>query len=114
MGVTRDDFTRYSRHVTRGPRWKALRMSILERDGFQCRKCGARGKLEVDHVKPVRDRPDLAYEPSNLQSLCPRCHTRKTRVECGHPPEDPERARWASFVADTPAASPKHERKPDA
>ncbi|MCJ8335031.1 MAG: hypothetical protein MJH10_12375 [Epibacterium sp.] len=55
-----DDCKRHSRKVTRGPRWKALRMQALERDGRQCVECGARRRLEVDHIEPVRERTDLA------------------------------------------------------
>lgn len=91
---------RHSRRVTRGPRWKTLRMAVLERDGFRCRECGAPGRLEVDHVKPVRTHPDLAYDPANLQALCPSCHTRKTRIECGHPEPDERRQAWRSLVDD--------------
>lgn len=74
-------------------------MRALRRDGFRCVKCGARGRLEVDHVKPVRTHPDLAWSIDNLQSLCPPCHTRKTRIECGHPPMHPERAKWLGLIA---------------
>ncbi len=111
MGMKRDDFTRYSRHVTRGPRWKALRMAVLERDGFRCKSCGARGRLEVDHIQPVRSRPDLAYAPDNLQALCPACHTSKTRIECGHPPPDPARQQWQAAVSDLERHHPNRARK---
>ena len=48
MGVT--EWQRHSRRVTRGPRWKTLRMAVLERDGFKCRFCGQnRGRLEIDY-----------------------------------------------------------------
>ncbi|MFW5641777.1 MAG: HNH endonuclease [Roseicyclus sp.] len=97
MGVRREH-TRWSRHVTRGGRWKTLRAAVLERDGYRCRSCGARGRLEVDHIKPVRTHPALAYEPGNLQALCPACHTRKTRIECGHPPPDERREKWRQAV----------------
>ena len=99
MGVTQEH-RRYSRHVTRGQRWRTLRMAVLERDGYRCRECGATGRLEVDHVKPVRTHPKLAYAPENLQALCPACHTRKTRIECGHPEPDPKRKAWDAAVAD--------------
>lgn len=97
MGV-RKEHIRHSRAVTRGPRWQALRMSILDRDGHACRQCGDRGRLEVDHIKPVRTHPALAYDPANLQALCPACHTRKTRLECGHPERSPEARDWARMV----------------
>lgn len=96
MGVKQ--WKRYSRKVIRTKRWKALRLEILRRDGFQCVQCGARGRLEVDHIKPVRTHPELSYEPSNLQTLCPSCHTRKTRIECGHKPPSPERLAWREAV----------------
>lgn len=90
--------TRYSKHITRGPRWKALRLKVLRRDGFKCVKCQARGRLEVDHILPVRTHPELAYEIDNLQVLCPSCHSRKTRQENGHAPPDPHRAQWRAAV----------------
>lgn len=97
MGMKRR-FEGPSRAVTRGPRWRALRLQALRRDGWQCVQCGARGRLEVDHILPVRTHPHLAYELGNLQALCARCHTRKTRIECGHPPPDPKRAAWREAV----------------
>lgn len=97
MGV-RKEHHRHSKRVTRTARWKTLRMAILERDGFRCRDCGGRGRLEVDHIKPVRTHPGLAYAPGNLQALCPACHTRKTRIECGHPPPREGRHDWAEAV----------------
>ena len=84
MGV-RKEHQRFSRQVTRTKRWKALRAEILERDGYRCRGCGCGGRLEVDHVKPVRTHPELSYDPGNLQALCPGCHTRKTRIELRTP-----------------------------
>ncbi|MEM0990813.1 MAG: HNH endonuclease signature motif containing protein [Pseudomonadota bacterium] len=91
---------RYSKHITHGPRWKYLRQLALRRDGFQCVQCGARGRLEVDHIQPVRSHPELAWELDNLQCLCPGCHARKTRIECGHAPSDPDRERWRAAVDD--------------
>ncbi|MFN3955104.1 MAG: HNH endonuclease [Pararhodobacter sp.] len=95
MGVKYD---RHSARVIQSPRWKRLRWIILRRDGFACVQCGAKGRLEVDHIKPVRDAPELSFEPGNLQTLCPSCHTRKTRLECGHPERSPERKAWDSLL----------------
>ena len=91
MGL-RQDYKRYSAKVTRGPRWKALRMQA------QCVQCGERRRLECDHVLPVRDRPDLSYTLSNLQILCGRCHARKTRLEVGHAPLSPKRQQWRDLL----------------
>lgn len=98
MNEDRLAFQRHSQKVTRTKRWKVLRMVILERDGFACKSCGARGRLEVDHIKPVRTHPELSFEPGNLQPLCAACHTRKTRIECGHKPQPESRKDWSGFV----------------
>lgn len=107
MGVRRDHH-RFSKRVTRTNRWKTLRMAILERDGFRCRSCGCGGRLEVDHIKPVRTHPDLSYEPSNLQALCPSCHTRKTRIECGHPKPRKDLSDWQKSVTSLSTTDKKH------
>jgi 5-methylcytosine-specific restriction protein A len=97
MGVIRE-YQRYSQRVIRTKRWKVLRLEILERDGYRCTSCGCGGRLEVDHIKPVRTHPELSYDPGNLQALCPGCHTRKTRIECGHPPPREDRQEWRQAV----------------
>lgn len=98
MGVKR--WHRHSDHVTRSRRWKALRIEALRRDGWACVQCGSRHRLEVDHVKPVRDRPDLSFDLTNLRTVCKSCHTKKTRLECGHAELSPERQAWRDLVAD--------------
>ena len=103
MALIRKDFARYSRPVLKTRRWQVLRHQILERDGWQCRCCGERRRLEVDHVQPVRHAPERAFDPANLQVLCSSCHTRKTRIECGHKPADPKRQAWREAVADLAA-----------
>jgi len=92
-------FKRHSKSIIRSRRWAAVRLLALRRDGFACVKCGARGRLEVDHVISVRDAPERAFDLSNLQSLCPTCHGAKTRVEVGLPEVSPERAEWRRAVA---------------
>ena len=91
-------FARNSRGVLKCRRWPALRQRALRRDGFRCVICGATGRLEVDHIAPVRTHPEKAFDLDNLQSLCARCHTRKTRIECGHPPPNPERLKWQASI----------------
>ncbi len=89
---------RHSRWVTRSRRWKALRLLALRRDGFKCVECGAVGRLEVDHIQPVRTHPELAFDLNNLQSLCPFHHGQKTRSEVGLPPPNPHRRAWREAV----------------
>ncbi|MEO1265108.1 MAG: HNH endonuclease signature motif containing protein [Pseudomonadota bacterium] len=84
--------------MLRDKRWPALRLAAKRRDGWKCVACGSRHKLEVDHQLPVRDRPDLAFDLGNLQTLCSRCHARKTRVEVGLAEENPARDAWRSAV----------------
>jgi 5-methylcytosine-specific restriction protein A len=108
MAVSRSKFAAYSGPVIRSARWPALRLAALRRDGWRCVSCGARGRLEVDHMKPVRTHPELGFTLGNLQSLCAPCHSRKTRIECGLPPLDPARAAWREFVA---ALAKPHKQK---
>ena len=64
---------------------RAWREAVLIRDAYICRHCsrvlGQSGEAHADHVVPVRLRPDLRYEVSNGQALCPTCHARKTNAE---------------------------------
>ncbi len=47
-----------------------------------CKRHGVtRAAEQVDHIVPLKDRPDLAFEPSNLQALCVPCHARKSAKE---------------------------------
>lgn len=97
MGVS-DRFPRHGRPVLKSKRWQALRLEIIERDFARCCDCGAMRRLEVHHVLSVRDRPDLAFDPANLKTLCAGCHTKITRIECGFPPPDPRREAWRGAV----------------
>ncbi|MDS0282868.1 HNH endonuclease [Haloarcula onubensis] len=59
--------------------WATMATLVRQRDGHQCRNCGALGgprdgdaELHVDHQHPrSRDGPD---HPSNLRTLCRSCH----------------------------------------
>ena len=64
---------RERREVYGHRRWRGLRARILLAAGWACARCDRTASV-VHHVKPLRDRPDLAFEPSNLQALCGPCH----------------------------------------
>lgn len=71
----------------RGRGWVKLAELIRERDGHRCQRCNRtqeenRQKLSVDHIKPWRlfDSAEAANHPTNLISLCRKCHTWKTHV----------------------------------
>ena len=60
--------------------WKRARAAALQRDQGMCAECmrqfragyGIRPRRAemVHHIVPVKERPDLALELDNLQSLC--------------------------------------------
>ena len=66
-----------------GPTWWKVRRTALERDDYECQKCGA-GVAElgrnpdVHHIEPVRDfeDPEEAHQLDNVVCLCRSCHRR--------------------------------------
>ena len=77
-------------------RWRLLRRRILDRDGWRCVQCGKAGRLEVDHVVPVKDGGDW-WDPSNLRTLDRRCHFSKSAAE-NAPPDPPDVAEWRAYL----------------
>ncbi|EKE75520.1 HNH endonuclease [Oceanibaculum indicum] len=63
------------------PEWKALRAQHLKRQPT-CQSCGASARM-VDHIRPWKGDAALFLDPNNLQSLCHRCHSRKTASHDG-------------------------------
>ena len=57
----------------------SLRARVLERDGFRCRRCGARAadgaRLVIDHIHPFSKGGATAF--GNLQTLCVPCNLGK-------------------------------------
>lgn len=82
------DKQRGSRHE-RGYTSKWSRYSVLYRQSNPiCVMCEKRGIIKVancvDHIVPVTGSDDpLFWEPTNHQSLCTACHSRKTAAEDG-------------------------------
>ena len=58
-------------------RWKKL-SARLRRMQPWCSSCGASDDLTVDHIIPYSERPDLAYDITNLDVLCRRCNSAKS------------------------------------
>ena len=90
-----------SRHHSRliARRWQAVRRAVFERDGYRCVECGRSGRLECDHITPLKREPgqDL-YDVNGLQSLCRRCHVEKTARE-NRREVTPAEAEWRALVA---------------
>jgi 5-methylcytosine-specific restriction endonuclease McrA len=57
-------------------KWRAFRLTILARDNYQCRYCSG-DATTVDHVMPIKDAPDLAFNPENCVSACQSCNSAK-------------------------------------
>ena len=64
-----------------GTAWKKLRMVVLIRDAFICQHCNeyAGKSAHCDHIIPKAQ--GGTNELSNLQALCHRCHSIKTKAE---------------------------------
>lgn len=64
--------------------WRDASKRWLKREPM-CRDCAELGVAElaseVDHIEPHRGDPKLFWRRSNWQSLCKRCHSRKTAKE---------------------------------
>jgi 5-methylcytosine-specific restriction endonuclease McrA len=81
-----------SRHhelIKNDPRWKQARADCLDRDGHTCvgfdgagqhvEACQMYEQLQADHIVPLEERFDLAFELDNLQTLSQACHAEKGR-----------------------------------
>ena len=62
-------YAEYLKH----PEWLRLRLLILERDEFKCRKCGKFAN-QVHHIKYLPDRKPWEYSQVLLVALCKNCH----------------------------------------
>lgn len=66
--------------------WRRVAKRFLERDPY-CEECFKQGKItpatEVDHIVPHKGDRNLMWDEKNWQSLCHRCHSRKTAREDG-------------------------------
>ena len=69
--------------LNQGKGWVSLRKQVLKRDKNTCNQCGLIDEeiMVVDHIKPKSIYPELKLEITNLQTLCPNCHARKTIKE---------------------------------
>lgn len=56
--------------------WKKLRQLHLSSHPL-CVECGAVGS-DVDHIIDHKGNRDIFYDSSNLQTLCKKCHAKKT------------------------------------
>ena len=56
----------------KGPKWRAKRKEVLERDCYCCQTCGANYSLNIHHISYK----NMGDEPlEDLVTLCQDCHT---------------------------------------
>ena len=61
--------------------WRRLRREVLSIN-HKCEACGdLLSRKEVHHMIPRLERPDLAFNKSNLAVLCKSCHSKETYRE---------------------------------
>jgi len=53
----------------RSSKWPKVRAAHLHANPM-CAACGAVTKLEVHHIEPFHDHPELELDPKNLITLC--------------------------------------------
>lgn len=74
----------------RSPAWPRVRATHLALHPC-CAACGSRRKLEVHHVEPVHLAPARELDPTNLMTLCRRCHKLVGHLDS-----------WTSYNPDAP------------
>ena len=63
------------RHIVESSKeYKAFRLTVLERDGNRCRKCGKSEDLCVHHVLDFMAHPEMRCNADNGVTLCRSCH----------------------------------------
>lgn len=77
-------FNRDVRRWYRSARWFRLR-TFKRTENPLCVSCAGEGIYEpwtdLDHIMPHDGNPDRFWDPANLQGLCHRHHSEKTRRE---------------------------------
>jgi 5-methylcytosine-specific restriction endonuclease McrA len=56
-------------------KWKKLRITVLDRDGWQCAVCNKPAHT-VDHIIPRVKGGDM-WSPDNLRAMCKSCNSSK-------------------------------------
>ena len=56
-------------------KWKNKRLSVLQRDGYECYLCGGQAD-QVDHIIPRVKGGDV-FDDDNLMAICGRCNRAK-------------------------------------
>lgn len=61
--------------------WIAVRCLVLERDRYMCQPCLRMGRhrpaTTVHHKRELRNNPEAALDPENLEGICIQCHNQQ-------------------------------------
>lgn len=61
--------------------WRQVRQQRLRFDHYECQVCKAKGKhthaITVHHKQHVKDKPELALDLNNLETICRADHNAK-------------------------------------
>ena len=71
--------------------WANASLKRRDLDNWRCQSCGRAGRLEVHHVKSMRD--GGGNELSNLKTLCRTHH-----IAIHRQPQTPNQRAWAALV----------------
>ena len=67
--------------------WGKTRIEVFTRDGWICQSCGKiiteKGEAHCDHIEEISLPEEVVCDIDKLQTLCARCHSRKTRKAMG-------------------------------
>lgn len=81
-------YDRYSRHEEarnfyKSKAWSSIRLFILNRDARLCQECLKNNRITkadtVHHIKELLEVWELRLEPTNLESICKKCHNKHKR-----------------------------------
>jgi 5-methylcytosine-specific restriction enzyme A len=66
-------------------RWRKFRMYVANSKPMICAECQKAGRIRIggqlDHIKPRKDYPELAFDEDNMQWLCREHHNAKRAEE---------------------------------
>lgn len=88
----------------RSGEWYKVRNDFVKANP-RCEACGSAFDLNVHHIKPFKDRPELELDMDNLITLCREHHFR-----IGHDPDGPWGWRKPSWVLSNPNVRKDAER----